>query len=284
MEKTSKAARPDETALEDLVFFLGGRDLEMETIRELLEEHAPGRFVDKGLRWGAKASDYRSEIASALERNLRPVLIELDRDLEVDQNRVIVVDHHGRRAGSDKQTSLEQVFHLLQLPAGAWTRSLQLVAENDRGAIDALRQAGATPEEIVEIRNRDRRAQGVTLADERSAEQAVSAASRDPESGLTVVRLPHGRTSPVTDFLDPAYGGPGCHNLLIVSPGEVNFFGSGEIVERLDDFFPCGWKGGSLPERGFWGFAASPAEVDAIAERAAHVARSCLQGQETSRC
>lgn len=43
------------------VFFLGGRDLEMLTIRDLMAEHAPGRFHDKGLPWGAKASDCQGE-------------------------------------------------------------------------------------------------------------------------------------------------------------------------------------------------------------------------------
>ncbi|MBI4664147.1 MAG: hypothetical protein HY735_35575 [Verrucomicrobia bacterium] len=41
--------------------------------------------------------------------------------------------------------------------------------------------------------------------------------------------------------------------MLIVSPGEVNFFGEGGFVRGLDQAFPGGWSGGALPERGFWG-------------------------------
>ena len=40
----------------DYVFLLGGQDLEMQTIRALLQEHGQD-FHDRELRWGARASD-----------------------------------------------------------------------------------------------------------------------------------------------------------------------------------------------------------------------------------
>src|SRR5687768_1077118 len=99
-----------------MVFFLGGRDLEMATIRDWLEAHAPGRFHDRGLAWGAVASAYRAEIDAALTREDAVVLVELDDDLGLASQgppgRVVVVDHHGDRAGADRPTSLEQVFDL----------------------------------------------------------------------------------------------------------------------------------------------------------------------------
>ncbi|MEE8585031.1 MAG: hypothetical protein V3T83_09290 [Acidobacteriota bacterium] len=267
----------DKGRASDLVFFLGGRDLEMETIRDLLEEHAPGRFFDKGLGWGAKASDYRGQMSAALERGCQPVLVELDIDLALDLDRVVIIDHHGRQAGSEKETSLEQVFQLLDLPPERWTRWHLLVAENDRGYIPALRKAGASTEEIVELRNRDRRAQGVTEDEERAAKKAASQAEHDPDGGLTVVRLPHSRTSPLTDFLDPAFGGPGYQNLLVISPGEVNFYGSGELVRRLNEQIPGGWRGGSLPHRGFWGRTAAPTlEIERIAKKALQTAKDYI--------
>lgn len=67
-----------------LVFFLGGRDLEMVTIRALLQAHAPTMFHDKGLAWGARASAYQGEIESALAEGKTPVLIELENDLGLD--------------------------------------------------------------------------------------------------------------------------------------------------------------------------------------------------------
>jgi hypothetical protein len=53
--------------------------------------------------------------------------------------------------------------------------------------------------------------------------------------------------------MESALGGPGFENLLIVSPSELNFFGEGRIVLDLNEAFPGGWLGGSLPDRGFWG-------------------------------
>ncbi len=236
--RSSASATGDEIRSGDFVFFLGGQDLEMEAIRQLLEDHAPGRFHDKRLAWGAAASDYADEIAETLKRGGRPVLIELELDVALEDDACVVIDHHGRRAGSDRRTSLEHVFELLRLPQKSWTRWCRLVAENDRGAIAALRRAGAGPEEILEIRNRDRRAQGISADQERAAREAISRAEYSAGDSLAVVRLPHGRTSPVTDFLDPAFGGRGCDNILVISPGEVNFFGCGEIVGCLDRRFP----------------------------------------------
>jgi hypothetical protein len=237
----------------NLVFFLGGHDLEMLTIRGLLEQYASGRFCDKGLAWGARASDYREEIESALARGARPVLIELTLDLGVPEDTVVVIDHHGRRAGSTHPTSLHQVFALLDLPKAAWTRWHELVAANDRGYIPALLAIGATQAEIQKIREADRKAQGVTAEEEAAAEEALRTLQILADGDLTVVVLPHAHTSPLCDRLEPALGGGGFRNLLISSPGQLNFYGAGEIVNALNEKFPGGWYGGALPERGFWG-------------------------------
>ena len=61
----------------DHVFFLGGADLEMATIRALVTETlGPRAVVDKGLGWGGKVSDYAAELA-ALPSGVVPVLVEL---------------------------------------------------------------------------------------------------------------------------------------------------------------------------------------------------------------
>ncbi len=101
-------SRPDR-----LIFFLGGHDLEMVTIRKLLEREAPGRFRDKGLGWGALASSYEEEISTALEEGFIPVLVELEDDLGLEDRPILIADHHGSRAGKDAATSLHQVFRLL---------------------------------------------------------------------------------------------------------------------------------------------------------------------------
>jgi hypothetical protein len=234
-------------------FFLGGDDLEMVTIRELLVRHAPGQYHDRKLSWGARASDYRTEIEAALIRGDVPVLVELAMDLPLDPDKVIVVDHHGEQSGMGKPTALEQVFKLLRLSSEAWTRWHALVAANDRGYIPELLAVGATPEEIRQVRSADRAAQGVTPKEETQAERAVAEAETTADDRLTVVRLPHRRTSAAADRLERVLGGPGYENLLVLSPDQVNFFGVGEIVVALDKSFPGGWYGGGLPDRGFWG-------------------------------
>jgi hypothetical protein len=238
-------------ASERLVFFLGGYDLEMVTIRDLIAAVAPERLFDKQLTWGAQASAYRDEIEAAIARGDRPVLVELPDDLALGSKSVIVADHHGPRAGAQRPTSLHQVFDLLCLPPERWTRWLDLVAANDRGHIPELRLMGATTDEIARIRAADRAAQGVTNEEELAAASAIENAERLAGGSLTVVRIPHAHASAVADPLALAPNPPA--NLLVISPGEVNFFGVGNLVEALDRRFPGGWYGGALPERGFWG-------------------------------
>lgn len=236
-----------------LVFFLGGYDLEMVTIRDILLEVAPDGFYDKGLAWGAKASAYRQEITETLACGLTPVLVELTNDLPLKPTQFLEVDHHGERAGENRATSLHQVFDLLGLPSDRWTRWFELVAANDRGYIPAMMEMGATQEEIGKARTADRAAQGITLEEEAEGERAVVHAETIANGMLTVVRLPHSRTATVTDRLQPELGGAGYTNLLVYCPDQVNFFGSGKLVLALDQRFPGGWYGGALPKRGFWG-------------------------------
>lgn len=44
------------------IFFIGGKDLEMETIKQLLSAHNQP-YIDKNLGWGAKTSAYEAEIS-----------------------------------------------------------------------------------------------------------------------------------------------------------------------------------------------------------------------------
>jgi hypothetical protein len=236
-----------------LRFFLGGYDLEMVTIRDLLKEVVPAAYFDRHLSWGAAASAYREEIEHCLAERKVPVLVELADDLGLDAERVIVVDHHGPRSGADAPSSLHQVFALLGLPAERWTRWFDLVVANDVGYIPALLEIGATAEEVAQIRAADRAAQGICAEEE--AEGARAAANREVLLGgkLTVIHLGHSCTAAAVDRLHPVLGGPGYENLLVCCPNEVNFFGAGRLVRALDARFPGGWFGGALPGRGFWG-------------------------------
>lgn len=250
-----------------LLFLLGGHDLEMLEIKRLVVATlGPKAVVDKGLPWhAARASAYAVEIAAALAEGVRPVLVELAPDLPAAAlEHCVIVDHHGVLAGADRPTSLEQVFRLLGLPRTAWTRWLALVAANDRGWIPELEAMGASKAEIEAIRAEDRAAQGVTAAEEAAAERAL--ASRETRLGgsLTLVHLPHARTSPVFDRLaleaDPAEP----PDTLVVSPTGLDFSGGGKRVLALASAYPDGWSGGALPERGFWGHAAPLPALDAV--------------------
>lgn len=235
--------------------FLGGHDLEMVTIRELaLAILAPGHVHDQGLRWGARASAYAHEIDAVLRDGATPVLIELIDDLDpaIDRNRLIIIDHHGKGAGVEKPCSLRQVFDLVGLPETAWSRRYGFVAANDVGHMRALREAGATPAEIRAIREADRSAQGVTAEDEAAAHRAIAAARR--RGSLLVVEAQTARTSPILDFLEPEYGGPGTGDVLVLAPETVEFYGRGDVVQALARRRGS-WYGGALPERGFWGLA-----------------------------
>ena len=240
-----------------LEFFLGGQDLEMVTVRQLIESISGLPFHDGQLRWGAQASHYRAEIAAAQAAGRIPVLIELNDDLGLEKNQaihpVIRIDHHGERAGRDVQTSLEQVFTLLKLPAEQWSREFALIAANDRGHVRAMQAMGATREELHRIRAADRAAQGITPDEEATGRQAAEAAQSRCGGRLTVVQLPHTRTATVTDVLESGLGGPGFQNLVIHSPDHTFFFGAGWLITQLKSRYPRGWWGGDLPERGFWG-------------------------------
>ncbi|RME94367.1 MAG: hypothetical protein D6773_19660 [Alphaproteobacteria bacterium] len=241
-------------AVGSLRFFLGGRDLEMETIATLLRETVGGdRVEDAGLGWGARASAYGEAIARALECGETPVLVELEDDLppHIDRAKLIIVDHHGDRAGRNQPSSLRQVFGLLADEYGLnWTRAFELVEANDIGHVAEMKARGANDTEIRAIRQRDRRAQGVSEAEEREAARAIAA--REHDGPLTIVRIPGNSASAVGDLILPELGGPGADALLVVMPEEFAFFGPGNAVLALNGAFD-GWYGGALPERGFWG-------------------------------
>lgn len=231
-----------------LKFFLGGADLEMQTISQLVCEHlGPSALVDAGLSWGAQASDYRELIRQTSNEGDIPVLIELSLDMPLPTN-ALIIDHHNDRAGG--ATSLHQVFDLLGLDKSKWTRQFELVAANDTGHVAALRAAGASLEEILDIRRADRAAQGISQTAEDEGLEALNSAQTFLDGSLLIVRLPHKHTATVTDPL--AMKGDD-RDLLVFSPISTNFFGAGTRIQILDEVFHGGWRGGELPKRGFWG-------------------------------
>src|SRR5438128_1887231 len=106
-------------------FFLGGHDLEMVTIRELLEQHVSRDVIhDKGLPWGARVDAYAAELEHALAAGQTPVLIELggaEEWVRAVGGRGVIADHHSDRAGQDRPSSLQQIFELLGRPNREWS-------------------------------------------------------------------------------------------------------------------------------------------------------------------
>ncbi len=100
MPKLTNMDRPD------YLFLIGGADLEMLTIRQLLTANgfAEGeKMADRHLQWGAKLSDYQDLF------NGKQIFvgIELTEDITPPLH-YLAIDHHN--VNSNKRSSLEQVI------------------------------------------------------------------------------------------------------------------------------------------------------------------------------
>lgn len=200
------------------LFLLGGHDLEMLTIRDVLDTYGCV-YVDHQLQWdNAKLSSYWSEI----KRYKRDVSseniiygIELENDLFLEPGLYRSIDHHNDR--SDAPSALEQILSLLNIPM---SREYQLIAANDKAYIPGMLAMEATEEEIRDIRLADRRAQGVTEEDEFLAEKAIVEHLRH-EGELIVVKALSSKFSPICDRLYPY------RSLLVYTATEWMFYGKG---------------------------------------------------------
>jgi hypothetical protein len=225
------------------VFLLGGYDLEMVEIKQLLINLGI-RFHDKRLHWNnAKLSAYKRN----LNNEEHFVGIELQSDIELPANYTLI-DHHNER--SDSPSSIEQVATMLNLQL---IRDQQLVAANDKGYIPAMEQMHATKEEIADIRKRDREAQGITEQDEKLAIKSINH-HKQQEGGTIIIKSLTSKFAAITDFLYPNY-----KSLLIHTDTELTYYGLNALnLERLIDktkFTGSVYSGGG--ENGYWGISKS---------------------------
>lgn len=233
-------------------FFLGGWDGEMVAIRDILQR-GEVRYCDKRLSWGAKVSDYEEEIKT-VSNDIIPVFIELPPDIPIPENSVIL-DHHNENSGKKKATSIEQIAKLLGIQLN---RRQKLISANDRAFIPGMLELSASEDEIHEIRQFDRKCQGVTEDDEYKAELSINKHLTVLNDGTAYIESLTEKTSPICDRLYNLY-----KKVLIITPsGELNFFGPGDIVDNLrtnyeklkkEDSSINFWYGGNLPEFGFFG-------------------------------
>jgi len=199
------------------VFLLGGHDLEMEEIANILNNKEI-TFYDRGLEWGAKLSAY----ADLFDESTHFMGVELSVDIPPPRY-YTRIDHHNEL--SHLPSSLEQVASLLKIEL---SREQQLIAANDRGYIPAMEQIGASRQEIKEIRRRDRKAQGVSEEDERLAEIAIKK-PLERKGDIIIVNALSPGFSPITDRLFPY------HKLMIIYGNHFIYYGPG--ITQLSNYY-----------------------------------------------
>jgi hypothetical protein len=235
----------------------------MEEIRQLLADQQaaghPVAYLDLGLGWAnatwAAYLDHPASLEGYLAQGYAIYGIELRGAIPANPA-YHLIDHH-----NDLQhlpTSLEQVAKLLGSELSRWQ---QLVAANDRGYIPAMLAMGATPTEVEQVRRADRKAQGVTEADEAQAEADLR--TRTQVGPITVVRTRLSKFSPLVDRLF----GLTNNRLLVYNDNSLNYYGQGKarLVEAFAPLIVQGraYHGGG--DTGFFGLAAghfAPAEIE----------------------
>ena len=206
-------------------FLLGGYDLEMLAIKNLLLTNGFQKkedFLDNQLTWGAKLSAYQNDFPMD-----RPIYgIELIEDIPIPKH-YHRIDHHNE--WSHLPSAIEQVAELLNIDL---SREEQLIAANDKAYIDGMKAIGATEDEISNIRQRDRAAQGVTAEDERLAEKSLNNLRK--EHGITVV---YALTNKFSAIVDRLYGKTN-DQLLVYTDHELTYYGKGKdkLVEIFSNY------------------------------------------------
>lgn len=195
------------------IFLLGGYDLEMLTVKEILmEKHI--KFFDKHLSWhNAFIDEYVDKLAGYENvEDVRFYAIELKYKNLAPIKNLEIIDHHDDLCYGP--SALEQVADLLSVDLNRWQL---LVSANDRGYIPAMIKVGADEKEINAIRIADRRAQGVKDVDEKMAEEDVENLLRF--ENLIVVRTRSDKFSPICDRLFPY------DRLIIYNECELVYYG-----------------------------------------------------------
>ena len=207
-----KSAEIDKEKNMNRVFLLGGKDLEMSTISDMLAEKKEC-FIDKHLSWdNAKLSAYIEEIKLYNTSEYIIYGIELTEDIKPPEN-YIRIDHHNDY--DNKDSSLEQTAEILNYELD---RIQFLIAKNDSDYIDGMINVGASLAEIQEVRLRDRYSQGVTTAEENRALLDIEN-NKMIIDDLIVVKTSLSKFSPITDRLYPY------KQLIIYSNDELVYYG-----------------------------------------------------------
>jgi len=213
------------------LFLLGGYDLEMVTIRDVLlglefvditdtkDLSQEKCFADKNLKWGAKVEDYAEYLG--FEGTIYGIELTETEAFKKPDN-YVRIDHHNDYACNP--SSLVQVCTLLNVKL---ISNLILIAANDSGYIPAMKALGASQEEIEAIRFADRKAQGVTQKDEELAVESVKNIVK--RRGVLIVKSLTTKFATITDRLYPY------EKLLVYNDMQFVYYGTG--VRKLAEKF-----------------------------------------------
>ena len=230
-------------------------DGEAVQIEKLLKEKNIKTLVTKqgwGASWSGLEPEIKKEIKNLKNKNFEVFGVELQGQAPEG---AVNIDHHCYD-GDDRTNKLSSLEQVAELVGHKLSLFEEFISANDKGFIPKMIELAKTKnlskeqtEKLIQkVRLQDRAAQGITPEQEKIAEEAIKEA--EVSDLLTVVRMAHSKTSTVCDRLWGQY-----KNLLIVSSdGEVNFFGSRRVIEKLSSLVKGSWSGGDLDhDNGFWG-------------------------------
>ena len=254
------------------IILLGGHDLEMLTIKQMLEGRDDCKILDEQLRWdNASLSAYQSDLSTYEGHDFYG--IELKEDIPLPEN-YHPIDHHNDKY--NLQSSLEQIADIFGIELN---HHQLLVAANDKGYIPAMKSMGATDEEIENIRLQDRQAQGVTEEDERLADQSIKE-NLTQYGSITIVKALTHRFSAICDklYLSPEYAKVPNDKLLIYTDSEWTYYGEGknQLVYSFDDDIKKGkiFHGGG--NAGFIGTVEKAFDADEIEKHTSIIKRMAV--------
>lgn len=247
------------------VFLLGGADLEMQTIKNILENHKL-HVEDKKLNWSdARLSAYADELKEYSSEEYRIYGIELQEDgSSILPENYVRIDHHNDL--QDRPSALEQVAEII---GHKLTDEERLIAENDKGYFPAMEKflMENSPEmskeerraKMDDIRREDRKAQGVTPEEEQEANEVRTKNEIERIGNLKIVKVSD-KTFHFSAICDNLYP----YDRLVVyreSMPELCYYGKGamrvysDLCSRFfvseDDRKCCTYCGGG--QDGYWG-------------------------------
>lgn len=233
------------------LFIVAPNDAEGVAIINMLNKHKE-EYVTTAQKWGARWDKISKEDMDHISQIIDEDTIIYGIELQGSINNCINIDHHKYENDdrSNSRSALEQVANIIGV---VLTREERLIALNDTGYIPAMEEAGATDEEIKNIRAIDRKAQGITATEEGQAIKALKsmypAYCRALDKDISIIESPHSIGACYTDRL---YNTPEGESILVMSAdGEANFYGPKQVVSSLHNMFG-GWIGGG-DNIGFWG-------------------------------